>query len=124
MLLAIDEVITGVKGGKIEFEIAVVDEDGRAVDTTVYDKFRIAIRIDSSTVLLVTHVLGGNGSIMTKVGVGAAGVFKVLINPVDSATLDGVERQDISFEMVENADPTNIIREILSDKLSIGESSF
>lgn len=124
MLLPIDEVIQGVKGGKIEFEIAIVDEDGRAVDTTVYDAFRVGIRIDSSTSLVITQVANGNGSIMTKVGVGAKGVFKILINPADSLLLDALERQDISFEMSESADPTNVIREVIEDRLTISESVF
>jgi len=124
MLLPIDEVITGVKGGKVEFEVAVIDEDGRAVDTSVYDEFRIAIRIDSSTVLIISHVALTSGSVMTKVGDPAAGVFKILINPTESLLLEAMERQTISFEMSENADANNIIREEIFERLSIFESSF
>ncbi len=123
MLLPIDEVIEGIQGGKLEFEIALVDENGRPVDTTVYDAFKICIRKTATTTLMVSQVANVNGSVMTKVGVAQTGVFKVVINPVDSLTLEVKERQDIDFEMRETANATNIIRAVFKDRLSIFKTS-
>ena len=123
MLLPVDEVIEGVQGGKLEFEIALVDENGRPVDTNVYDAFKICIRKTATTTLTVSQIANVNGSVMTKVGVPETGVFKVVINPVDSLTLEVKERQDIDFEMKETADATNVIRAVFSDRLSIFKTS-
>lgn len=122
-LLPIDEVIEGVKGGKLEFEIALVDENGRPVDTTVYDAFKVCVKLTASTALEISQVANGNGSVMTKVGAPEIGVFKVQINPVDTAGLLVAERQDIDFEMKETADATNIIRTVFKDRLSVFKTS-
>ena len=118
-----DEVVEAVQGGKIDFELAIVDENLRPVDTSVYDQFKVCIKLDSSTALVVSQVATGNGSIMTKVGAATLGVFRVVINPLDSATLKKGERQDIDFEMSENAAPTNIIRQVFKDRLSVEDTS-
>jgi len=123
MLLACDEVIEGVRGGLLEFEIGLVDEQGAAVDTTSYDEFRICIKIDSSTKLEVSEVANGNGSIMSKQGSAEKGVFDVVINPADTLLLKAKERQNIDFEMSEAADPNNVRREVFKDRLTILESS-
>lgn len=122
MLAVEDEIVEGVQGGRIEFELALVDEDNRAIDTSVYDQFRICIKIDSSTVLEVKQVAGTNGSIMTKIGSAETGIFKVVINPADSLTLPDKDRQDIHFEMSEAADPTNVQKVVFFDRLSISEN--
>ena len=118
-----DEIVEGVQGGKIEFELALVDENLRPVDTTVFDQFKVCIKIESTTKLEVTQVAGANRSIMTKVGAATSGVFKVLINPADSLLLADGDRQDIDFEMSELADAANIIREVFKDRLTVFKTS-
>ena len=119
-----DEIVSAIQGGKIEFELSLVDENGRPVSTAAYDQYRVGISIDSSTTLEISQVANANGSVMTKVGSAECGIFNVLINPADSATLGTGDRQDIDFEMSEQADPTNVIRETFPDRLEIRSTSL
>ena len=121
MLTPEDEIVEGVQGAKIEFELAIVDENDRPVDTTVYDEFKVCIKADTN--LEVSQVANANGSVMTKVGSAECGIFNVLINPADTANLEAKERQDIEFRMSEAADPTNIVGEVFEDKLTVKKSN-
>jgi len=123
MLLACDEVIEGVLGGKLEFEIGLVDEHGAAIDTTDYDQFKICIKIDSANTLEVSETPNGNGSLIAKQGSPEKGVFNVLINPPDTLTLKAKERQNIDFEMSEAADANNVRREVFKDRLTMHATS-
>jgi hypothetical protein len=123
MLLPIDEVIEGVQGGKLEFEIALVDENSRPVDTTVYDLYKICIKRTATTRLEVSQTANANGSIMTRIGSPVTGVFKVLINPADTLLLNVAERQEIDLELKESATPTNTVRVVFHDRLTVVASS-
>ncbi len=126
MLLPQDEVIEIIQGSKGEFEIALVDELGRPIDTTDYDEFKVCIKQSSSVPALeVSQAANPNGSVMGKVGSPLLGVFTVLITPADTvpATLKDGERQDIDFEMAQASDATNIIGLVFKDRLSVIKTS-
>jgi len=73
-------------------------------------------------VLEVSQAANAEGSIMTKVGSAECGIFKVVINPADSAALKDNKNLDIEFRMSEAADVTNIIAEVFDNKLLVKKS--
>jgi len=119
MLLPRDEVVEGVQGGKLEFEIALIDEYGRPIDTTNYDQYKVCIKQSSTSAFEVSQVAGTNNSVMSKVGADILGVFNVLIDPADMANLKDGERQDIHFEMSNSGDTSDVVRLVFKDRLAI-----
>jgi predicted DNA-binding antitoxin AbrB/MazE fold protein len=123
MLLPEDEVIEGVQGGRIEFNIILVDEYGRPIDTTNYDEFKICIKQSSSSSFDVSQTTTANGSVMTQVGDPMLGEYNVLIVPLDSVSLKDGDRQDIEITLTNTSDAKDVLKEIFKDRLNIKKSN-
>lgn len=117
-----DEIIEKVSGSKVEFEIELVDENGRSVNTTPYDEFKICIKKSDGTLLEILHTAVAPASTVVKTGDPQCGLFKIIIIPTDSVTIKTGIPQDVELHMNEAADVNNVEKIVFENRLLMKRS--
>lgn len=117
-----NKIIEKVTGSKVEFEIEVVDENDRSVNTTPYDEFKVCIKKADGTILEVAHTAVAPASTIVKTGSPECGLFKIIIIPTDSASLKTGTELDIEIHMNESTDVNNVEKIVFENRLLMKKS--